>query len=130
MAEKKADAFVTDVKTLCARAKKSLDDGAIMPSYNGDPEGTIDLLQNVVATELVCVLRYRMHAITVDGIHSKSIAAEFAEHAEDEHRHMMTAAERIDQLGGTPNLNPEGLLSRSATEYGDGGDLARCFAKI
>jgi bacterioferritin len=123
MAAKKADAFLTDVKTLRARAKKSLDDGAIMPSYNGDPERTIDLLQNVVATELVCVLRYRMHAITAEGIDSKSVAAEFVEHAEDEYRHMLMAAERIDQLGGKPNFNPEGLLSRSATEYGDGGDL-------
>ncbi|WEK42097.1 MAG: ferritin-like domain-containing protein [Candidatus Sphingomonas colombiensis] len=123
MAAKKSDPFVTDVKTLRARAKKALDKGALMPSYKGDPAKTIELLQNVVATELVCVLRYRMHAITADGIDSKSVAAEFTEHADDENRHMMMAAERIDQLGGVPNFNPEGLASRSVTEYGNGGDL-------
>ncbi|TCM20888.1 bacterioferritin [Novosphingobium sp. PhB165] len=116
-------AFLTDVKTLRARARKSLDDGAVMPSYHGDVAKTIELLQNVVATELVCVLRYQMHAITADGITSKSVAAEFEEHAASEHEHMMMAANRIDQLGGVPNLNPEGLASRAATEYGNGGNL-------
>jgi bacterioferritin len=116
-------AFLTDVKTLRARAKKSLDDGAVMPTYKGDPEKTIELLQSVVATELVCVLRYQMHAIAAEGITSKSVAAEFTEHAAAEHAHMLLAAERIDQLGGVPNLNPEGLASRSATEYGDSGNL-------
>ncbi|MDH7638160.1 ferritin-like domain-containing protein [Sphingomonas oryzagri] len=118
-----ADPFLTDVKTLRDRARKSLDDGAIMPTYKSDPEKTIELLQSVVATELVCVLRYRMHAIAADGITSKSVAAEFVEHAESEQEHMLMAAERIDQLGGVPNFNPEGLASRSATEYGDGGNL-------
>lgn len=127
-AEKKAadrspDAFLSDVKALRARAKKMLDDGAVMPAYKGDPERTIELLQAVVATELVCVLRYRMHAISAAGIDSKSVAAEFVEHAESEERHMLMAAERIDQLGGIPNFNPEGLASRAATEYGNGGDL-------
>ncbi|WBO22745.1 ferritin-like domain-containing protein [Sphingomonas abietis] len=116
-------AFLTDVKTLRARAKKSLDDGAVMPTYQGDPEKTIELLQAVVATELVCVLRYQMHAIAAEGITSESVAAEFTEHAESEHKHMLMAAERIDQLGGIPNLDPEGLASRSATEYGKGGNL-------
>lgn len=118
-----ADPFLTDVKTLRERARKSLDDGAIMPTYKGDPEKTIELLQSVVATELVCVLRYRMHAIAAEGITSESVAAEFVEHAESEQKHMLAAAERIDQLGGVPNFNPEGLASRSATEYGDGGNL-------
>ncbi|MBA2934465.1 bacterioferritin [Sphingomonas sp. CGMCC 1.13654] len=118
-----SDAFLTDVQTLRERARKSLEDGAIMPTYKGDPEKTIELLQSVVATELVCVLRYRMHAIAAEGITSESVAAEFAEHAESEHQHMLMAAERIDQLGGVPNLNPEGLASRAATEYGNGGNL-------
>ncbi|MEZ5654953.1 MAG: ferritin-like domain-containing protein [Sphingobium sp.] len=117
------DAFLTDVQTLRDRAKRALDDGAIMPTYKGDPERSVELLQSVVATELVCVLRYRMHAISAEGITSKSVATEFAEHADAEHRHMLMAAERIDQLGGIPNLDPEGLASRSATEYGDGGNL-------
>jgi len=118
-------AFLTDVKTLRERAKKSLSDGAVVSSYGGSAERTIELLQTVVATELVCVLRYRMHAISAEGITSKSVAAEFAEHAESEHRHMLMAAARIDQLGGVPDLNPEGLASRAATEYGKGGDLVQ-----
>jgi len=122
---KEETAFLTDVKTLRARAKKSLDDGAVMPSYKGDADRTIALLQTVVATELVCVLRYRMHAIAAEGITSKSVAKEFAEHAESEHGHMLMAAERIDQLGGVPDLDPEGLASRAATEYGKGGDLVQ-----
>jgi bacterioferritin len=120
---KDQSAFLTDVKTLRERARKSLDDGAVMPSYKGDPEKTIELLQSIVATELVCVLRYQMHAIAAEGITSKSVAAEFTEHAKSEYGHMLMAANRIDQLGGVPDLAPEGLASRSATEYGKGGDL-------
>jgi len=116
-------AFLTDVKTLRERAKASLDAGPVMPSYKGDPKKTIELLQSVVATELVCVLRYEMHAVSADGITSKSVAAEFTEHAKSEYGHMMMAANRIDQLGGVPDMNPEGLASRSATEYGNGGNL-------
>lgn len=119
----KSTPFLTDVKTLRARARESLDSGAVMPSYGGDVGKTIRLLQTVVATELVCVLRYTMHAISVVGVTSKGIAAEFREHAEDERRHMLAAADRIDQLGGTPDFDPEGLASRSATEYGKGGNL-------
>ena len=115
--------FLTDVKMLRSRARKSLDDGAVMPSYKGDVKQTIDLLQTVVATELLCVLRYQMHAIAADGINSKSVQAEFAEHAKSEHMHMLAAAKRIDQLGGVPNLDPEGLASRAATEYGDADNL-------
>lgn len=116
-------AFLSDVQTLRARAKASLESGPVTPTYLADAAQTIELLQSVVATELVCVLRYRMHAISATGISSEAVAAEFAEHAEVEHRHMLKAAERIDQLGGVPNLNPDGLASRSATEYGDGGNL-------
>jgi bacterioferritin len=115
--------FLTDVQTLRSRAKKSLDDGAVMPSYKGDVKQTIDLLQTVVATELVCVLRYQMHAIAAEGIESKSVQAEFTDHAKSEHKHMVAAAERINQLGGVPNLDPEGLASRAATEYGDADNL-------
>ncbi|HEU4959194.1 MAG TPA: ferritin-like domain-containing protein [Sphingomonas sp.] len=117
--------FLTDVKTLRDRARKSLDEGAVMPSYKGDVDKTIALLQTVVATELVCVLRYQMHAIAAEGISSTSVAAEFKEHAESEHDHMLMAAQRIDQLGGVPDLDPEGLASRATTEYGKGGDLVQ-----
>lgn len=116
-------AFLSDVKALRERAQKSLDDGAVMPSYKGDVNKTIDLLQAVVATELVCVLRYTMHSISVEGLTSESVGREFAEHAASERKHMLAAAQRIDQLGGVPDFNPEGLATRSATEYGNGGNL-------
>lgn len=119
----KSDAFLSDVQALRERARKSLENGAIMPTYRGDPKKTIELLQSVVATEMVCVLRYQMHAISAEGISSESVAAEFKEHAASEYKHMLAAAERIDQLGGVPDLNPTGLASKSATEYGDGGNL-------
>ncbi|GAB7555377.1 bacterioferritin [Novosphingobium sp. 11B] len=116
-------AFLTDVQTLRERARKSLGDGAVMPSYQGDVDKTIELLQTVVATEIVCTLRYQMHAIAADGITSKSVAAEFEEHAKSEHGHALMAANRIDQLGGVPDFDPKDLATRSATEYGEPGNL-------
>jgi bacterioferritin len=118
----KENYFLRDVKTLRAQAKKSLDKGAVTEGYQ-DAGKSIELLQSVLATEIVCVLRYTMNAISVAGITSKSVGEEFTEHANDEREHMMMVAERIDQLGGVPNFSPEGLASRSATEYGDGGSL-------
>ncbi|WP_367159599.1 ferritin-like domain-containing protein [Kozakia baliensis] len=123
MATDTENTFLTDVNMLRERAKQSLDNGALMPSYKGNVQKTIDLLQSVVATELVCVLRYTMNSISVEGLTSESVGAEFAEHAKDERKHMLGAAERIDQLGGVPNFDPEGLASRSATEYGKAGTL-------
>jgi bacterioferritin len=124
MAQAEAEgAFLTDVKTLRERARKNLQDGAVTSTYQGDVNKTIALLQDVVATELVCVLRYTYHAIAATGISSESVKAEFATHATEEQQHMMQAAERINQLGGKPNFNPEGLLSRSASQYVEGKDL-------
>lgn len=123
MADAADNLFLSDVTMLRERAKNSLDDGAVMPSYKGDVKKTIDLLQAVVATELVCVLRYTMNSISVEGLTSESVGAEFQEHANDERKHMIAAAERIDQLGGVPNFDPEGLAMRSATEYGKAGTL-------
>jgi len=117
--------FLTDVQTLRARARDHIDGGAVTTGYGGDVKRAIELLQTVLATEIVCVLRYTMNSISVSGITSESVGAEFAEHAEDERRHMKMAATRIDQLGGVPNFNPHGLASRAATEYGDGGDLVQ-----
>jgi bacterioferritin len=114
--------FLRDVQALRAQAKKSLEDGAVTSDYP-DVARSIELLQSVLATEIVCVLRYTMNSISVSGLSSKSVAAEFQEHAEDERKHMMMVAERIDQLGGDPDFNPQDLASRSATEYGDGGTL-------
>jgi len=116
-------AFLTDVKTLRERARKNLEDGAVTSTYQGDVKKTIELLQDVVATELVCVLRYTYHAVAAAGINSESVKEEFATHAAEEQQHMMQAAERINQLGGKPNFNPEGLLSRSASQYVEGKDL-------
>ena len=110
--------FLSDIKTLRERAKKNIEKGAITPSYGGDVKQAIDILQTVLATEIVCVLRYTAHSIAAQGIDSKEVAEEFAEHAEEEREHMEAVAERIDQLGGVPNFNPVGLETRSASEYG------------
>ncbi|HEX4013684.1 MAG TPA: ferritin-like domain-containing protein [Candidatus Cybelea sp.] len=115
--------FVADVKELRRRAKEHINKGALTPNYGGDVKQTIDLLQTALATEIVCVLRYTMHNIAAVGIDSESVKEEFAEHAADEYDHMKRIADRINQLGGTPNLDPEGLHSRSATEYGNAQDL-------
>lgn len=116
-------AFFTDVAQLRDRARRSLDNGAATATYEGDKAKAIELLQAVLATEIVCVLRYTMHSISVEGLTSQSVAEEFAEHAKEERAHMLAAAERIDQLGGVPNFDPEGLATRSATEYGSSGNL-------
>ncbi len=122
-APKTATPFLTDVKTLRDRARKDIADGTLTPNYRGDPKKTIAILQSVLATEIVCVLRYTMHSITATGISSEGVKAEFAEHAKEEQEHMMAVAERITQLGGEPNFNPEGLATRSASQYSTGPTL-------
>ena len=116
-------AFLTDVKTLRERARKNLDDGALGSNYIGNVDKTVDILQAVLATEIVCSLRYTQHAIAAHGLSSESAKAEFAEHAKEEWDHVLQVAERISQLGGEPNFNPEGLLTRSASQYSQGGNL-------
>jgi bacterioferritin len=115
--------FLSDVKTLRERARKNLSDGVVTSTYRGDAKRTVEILQSVLATEIVCVLRYTMHAVTATGISSEAIKGEFAQHAKEEQEHMMAVAERIDQLGGKPNFNPEGLASRSASQYAEGSNL-------
>jgi bacterioferritin len=115
--------FLSDVKTLRERARKHIGSGAIGTNYVGDVKKTIEILQAVLATEIVCVLRYTQHAITASGISSDSVKAEFAEHAKDEWGHAGEVAERINQLGGTPNFNPEGILMRSASQFAAGKNL-------
>jgi len=110
--------FVSDIKELRRRAREQIERGAVTENYGGNVQQTIDLLQTALATEIVCVLRYTMHNIAAVGIDSESVKEEFAEHARDEREHMEKIANRINQLGGTPNLDPEGLQTRSATEYG------------
>gem|GEM_PF-195868 len=115
--------FLSDVKTLRERARKNIQDGALTDSYQGDVDQAIEILQSVLATEIVCVLRYTMHAIAATGIASDSVKEEFAEHAKEEHEHALAVAERINQLGGKPNFNPEGLATRSASQYVEGENL-------
>ncbi len=122
-AKKNGQPFLTDVKELRKRARENLDQGPVTPNYDCDSGQTIAILQSVLATEIVCVLRYTMHAISASGIASDSVKAEFAEHAKEEQDHVIMVSERISQLGGKPNFNPEGLASRSATQYSEGGDL-------
>jgi bacterioferritin len=115
--------FLTDVKTLRARAREHLNDGAIGSNYIGDVKKTVEILQSVLATEIVCVLRYTQNSIAASGISSEGVKAEFAEHAGEELQHVHQVADRINQLGGKPNFNPEGILTRSASQYFDGGNL-------
>ena len=115
--------FLSDVKTLRERARKNMESGAVTSSYEGDVGRTIDILQSVLATEIVCVLRYTMHAVTATGIASEGVKSEFSEHAKEEAGHVNAVAERINQLGGKPNFNPEGLASRAASEYGSADEL-------
>ena len=115
--------FLSDIKTLRERARAHIEDGAIGSNYGGDVNKTVEILQSVLATEIVCWLRYSFHAVTASGISSDSVRNEFAEHAEDERGHAMEVAERINQLGGKPNFNPEGILTRSASQYVEGADL-------
>jgi bacterioferritin len=115
--------FLTDVTHLRAKARSSIDQGAVTPNLQGDVSQTIEILQSVLATEIVCVLRYTMNAVAARGIASESVKAEFDEHAGEEQQHARQVAERINQLGGTPDFNPEGLATRSASQYSVGGNL-------
>jgi bacterioferritin len=115
--------FLTDVKELRSRARASIEKGAVTPAYQGDVDQAIEILQSVLATEIVCVLRYTMNAVAATGISSDSVKDEFDQHAKEEQGHMRSVAERINQLGGTPNFNPEGLAMRAASQYMEGGNL-------
>lgn len=115
--------FLTDVENLRAKARETIDKGAVTPNYQGDIRQTIDILQSVLATEIVCVLRYTMNAVAATGISSESVKKEFDQHAAEEQQHMRQVAERINQLGGIPNFDPEGLAVRAASQYAAGANL-------
>ena len=115
--------FLTDIKTLRERARKHIENGAITEGYTADRETAIKLLNEALATEIVCVLRYKRHYFMATGIHSEAVAAEFLQHANEEQGHADEIASRIVQLGGAPNLNPDGLTSRSHAEYVEGETL-------
>jgi bacterioferritin len=115
--------FLTDVKTLRERARQHIEDGAVTAGYGGNTETAIKVLNEALATEIVCVLRYKRHYFMARGIHAGPVAEEFLEHAGEEQQHADLISERIVQLGGAPNLSPDGLLSRSHSEYVEGSDL-------
>ena len=115
--------FLTDIKTLRERARKHIEKGAVTEGYSADRETVVKLLNEALATEIVCVLRYKRHYFMASGINAESVAAEFLQHANDEQGHADQIAQRIVQLGGEPNLNPEGLLTRSHAEYVEGDSL-------
>ena len=108
---------LTDVATLRSQARQHIEQGAITPSYSADRIEVIKLLDQALATELVCVLRYRNHHFMARGINAKSIAAEFLAHSNEEQAHADQIAARIVQLGGEPNFSPDTLTSRSHAEY-------------
>ena len=114
---------ITDTSTLRARARTNIDDGAITDSYAADRKQVIKLLNDALATEYVCVLRYYRHYFTAKGMLADSIKSEFLEHAQQEQAHAGRLAERIVQLGGEPDLNPDTLTARSHAEYKEGKDL-------
>ena len=120
---KTPDNIFTDVKTLRAQARKNIDDGAVTKSYPADRETIVSKLQESLATEWVCVLRYLRHYHTATGLVSEPIKAHFLEHANEEQAHAMLLAERIVQLGGEPDLNPDNLTKRSHAEYRKGKTL-------
>ena len=115
--------FVSDIKELRKRARQHIEKGAVTDGYKVDRETAIKLLNEALATEIVCVLRYKRHYYAAEGIHSEGVKAEFLEHANEEQGHADQIAERITQLDGEPNLNPEGMLTRSHSEYVEGKNL-------
>jgi bacterioferritin len=120
----KTGPFISDIEEIRRRARKHMEDGAITGGYKADPKAVIEILNQALATELVCVLRYKRHHYMAVGIHSQAVAAEFLEHAKEEQGHADRIAERITQLDGAPDFNPKGLLNRSHSEYVEGTTLA------
>ena len=114
---------ISDTATLRARARKHTDDGAITASYAGDRKTIIKLLNDALATEYVCVLRYYRHYFMAKGMLADAVKGEFLEHAQQEQAHANRIAERIVQLGGEPDLDPDTLTARAHAEYKEGSDL-------
>lgn len=110
-----------DVNQIRADARKEVEEGPVTPDYKLDLNETYQLMNEALASEILCVMRYRHHQVIAKGIDFPQVSAEFAEHAAQEHEHMMMIAERIDQLGGDPDFNPATVAARSSTEYGSAG---------
>jgi len=112
-----ASPFLSDVTTLRARAREEIDKGPVTAAYGADLKRVLEVLNDALATEIVCVLRYKAHYYGAKGLNAEPVAAEFLEHAAEEQVHADRLADRIDQLGGTPEMNPDTLMARSQTEY-------------
>ena len=117
------DPFVMDVQKIRDQARKHMSDGPVTQSYGADRQTVLKLLNDALATEIVCVLRYKRHHFMAKGINSEAVAAEFAEHAAEEQEHADRFAERIVQLGGAPDFAPDSLKTRSHSEYKEGDNL-------
>jgi bacterioferritin len=120
-----ADPFTTDVETIRRRARQRMEDGPVTGAYLADRDRVIDVLNEVLATEIVCVLRYKNHYFMASGINAQPVAQEFLQHANEEQQHADMVAQRITQLGGSPNLNPEGLATRAHAQYVEAATLER-----
>ena len=115
--------FLSDIQELRRRARKHIEEGAVTEGYQADRETVVKLLNEALATEIVCVLRYKRHFYMAKGIHADPVAQEFLQHANEEQAHADQIAARITQLSGEPNFNPEGLATRSHSEYVEGSSL-------
>src|SRR5262245_50454490 len=118
-----AGSFLADMKEIRRKAREHLNEGAVTQNYKGKIENSIALLNHAVATEIVCILRYKFHAVCATGLASEAVKEEFTQHAKEEEEHLDLLTERINQLGGKPNLNPDGVISRAASEYVEGDNL-------
>jgi bacterioferritin len=114
--------FLTDIEELRRRAQHDIDQGAVTDAYGMDVNQVIEVLNKVLASEIVCVLRYKSHYYQAKGIVAEPVAAEFQQHAAEEEAHAERVAMRITALNGEPNLNPDGMIARSASQYGTGGE--------
>jgi bacterioferritin len=123
MKEKEKGKFTADLEAIRERARTKMNDGAVTGAYLADREHVIAMLNEALATEIVCVLRYKNHYFMAEGIHAGPVAAEFLEHARQEQVHADWVAERITQLGGIPNFNPKGLEARAHAEYAESEKL-------
>jgi bacterioferritin len=119
----KDGSFTIDIQGIRDRARKHVEQGAMTAGYKGKPDVVLRLLNDALATELVCIFRYKRHYFMAKGISSESVKTEFLEHAQEEQEHADSIAERIVQLGGEPNFSPEGILDRSHSQYAEGTTL-------
>jgi bacterioferritin len=120
---KKTGDFVSDVEAIRRRARQHIERGAVTENYKADRDTVLRVLNEALATELVCVLRYKRHYYMAAGIHAQAVREDFLEHSNEEQQHADQIAERITQLDGEPNFSPEGLVDRSHSQYVEGTDI-------